>query len=193
MTALNPIAPILSSHDISRFWKKVEIREQDDCWNWKHSLNRCGYGIHHKSKRRILAHVLARFISSGVWPSPGFYTLHECDNPACCNPRHLWIGTHLDNMRDRDRKGRVASGDRAGTRTKPESTPRGDVHWSRRTPEKMARGESFSPSKLNTEKVLEIRRLWSTGNHTQEAIARMFGVIQSNVSAIVLRRSWKHV
>lgn len=87
-----------------RFWEKVDKRGPDDCWEWNGSRTR-GYGYFTIRKKATRAHRLSFFLEHGHWPQPE--CLHSCDNPACQNPRHLWEGTQLDNIRDACQKGRI--------------------------------------------------------------------------------------
>jgi hypothetical protein len=100
--------------DEPRFWKKVAKGADDDCWEWKTTKSPDGYGhFHHDGGKLINSHRFAYMICRGEIP-PGKIICHECDNPGCCNPRHLYVGTHEDNMRDRQMKGRTARGERHG-------------------------------------------------------------------------------
>ena len=86
------------------------------CWLWIGEIDADGYGqyVAEKIKRpdggyikkRLKAHRLSWRLYRGEI-SEGLEVCHECDNPGCVNPDHLFIGTHADNMRDRDRKNRV--------------------------------------------------------------------------------------
>jgi hypothetical protein len=87
----------------------------------------------------------------------------------------------------------VARGDATGVRKHPESRPRGDDHHARRTPEVIPRGTDFPQSKLDEDKVREIRRLYATGNYTQKQLAEMFGVTQHLICLIIHRKAWAHV
>lgn len=90
-----------------RFWSKVEVRGTAECWPWTAATDGHGYGaIAASGQRRTLqAHRVAYALKNGPIPD-GLKVLHRCDNPACCNPTHLWAGTQADNMRDMGAKGR---------------------------------------------------------------------------------------
>jgi len=95
-------------------WSKVDKRGEDECWEWKGFRNHDGYGRTWINDKGYYAH---RVIYSLVYPNAislnaptsqnetGFL-LHTCDNPSCCNPKHLWVGNHADNMADKVAKGR---------------------------------------------------------------------------------------
>lgn len=91
---------------IQKFWSKVERGAADKCWHWTAGLTKWGYGqttIAYKSYR---AHRLAWAFHNGQPVPDGMSVCHSCDNPACCNPHHLWIGTIKDNTLDMVKKGR---------------------------------------------------------------------------------------
>lgn len=75
------------------------------CWLWLLSLDRDGYGRCSLGPKFVNAHRLSWTAFRGPIPF-GMHVLHTCDIPSCINPDHLWLGTHLDNMRDRSAKGR---------------------------------------------------------------------------------------
>lgn len=95
-----------------RFWSKVDRRKPSDCWPWTAGTNPAGYGrIGIGTTTVVLAHRLAWKLTNGPIPN-GLWVLHRCDNPPCCNPAHLFLGTDTDNMRDATRKDRLAFGSR---------------------------------------------------------------------------------
>ena len=93
----------LESAAINRFWAKVNRSDPDACWNWTAGKNLDGYGRFRWLTVKKQAHHVAYYLQHRTWPT---YLMHQCDNPACCNPSHLKQGTHLENIRDRDSKGR---------------------------------------------------------------------------------------
>lgn len=84
---------------IDKFWRRVDIRIPEACWNWKSSFKSNGYGIIKVNGKTLSAHRMAWEISYGPIPE-GMLVLHKCDNSACVNPDHLYLGTYKDNKRD---------------------------------------------------------------------------------------------
>jgi hypothetical protein len=91
-----------------RFWSKVDRRGADECWSWKGGRRRRGYGIFSAGGSQLLAHRMAWQLSRGPIP-PKMFICHHCDNPPCCNPAHLFIGSAADNFHDMIMKGRARS------------------------------------------------------------------------------------
>src|SRR5690349_6136897 len=91
-----------------RFWSKVDRSRDDTCWVWKAGRDRAGYGQFwvYDRGRSIGAHRIAYELINGPIPE-GMFVCHTCDNPPCCNPTHLFVGTPADNTTDRDQKGRL--------------------------------------------------------------------------------------
>ena len=95
-----------------RFWEKVDKRGPDECWPWLAGRIGNGYGgFRLTTSRRTTAHRVALMLS-GVEVPPELHVLHSCNNPPCCNPRHLRVGTPADNANDRSIAGHTASGER---------------------------------------------------------------------------------
>ena len=145
-----------------RFWSKVDKRNPDECWNWKGSLFAGGYGqfsLNHSTP--VPAHRFSYELCNQPIPE-GLYVCHTCDNRACVNPAHLWVGTQSENIKDMFRKGR-------------DNHPHGEeVNW----------------SKLTEQQVRDIREQTASGIY-QYVVAEKYGICQSNVSRIVNRNSWK--
>lgn len=88
------------------FWRNVEKLDAASCWPWigKSSVKSRGLAIY--KGFRMLAPRLAYWIKFGIKPPADKFVCHSCDNPSCCNPAHLWLGTVKDNNRDMFAKGR---------------------------------------------------------------------------------------
>lgn len=96
---------------VERFWSNVEKRGPDECWPWTGGVQTAGYGIMcvgtlGGNLRRWLSHRLSYLIHHGELDD-SVLVCHHCDNPPCCNPKHLFIGDHSDNIRDASSKGRL--------------------------------------------------------------------------------------
>lgn len=92
------------------FWSRVAIGAPNECWEWRGFLRPDGYGHAWMGRARghWLSHRAALYFATGECP-PDLDVLHSCDNPACCNPVHLRLGTHNDNMADCHAKGRTVA------------------------------------------------------------------------------------
>ena len=204
--------------DEGAFWALVDRSGGPDaCWPWIGRRFPNGYGYFQGPRplrRSVLAHREAWRFTNGEL-ADGLFALHHCDNPPCCNPAHLFTGTHTENMADMYRKDRgptgerhgwhrhpelVPRGDRNGMRRHPESVRRGDQHHARLHPERiargdrsgarlhpetLARGERNGNAKLTDDQVAEIRTRYATGGISQSALGREYGCAQCTVSEIV--------
>jgi hypothetical protein len=136
----------------------------DACWGWKGATANGGYGKlgsydENGKPITVRAHVVS--YEKHVGPVPdGMWVLHSCDNPPCCNPKHLFPGTPLDNTKDMHAKGRAAV---------REKHPR---------------------TKLTVYQAEQIRRMCAETPLLQREIGKKFGVDQSNVSAIHHKKIW---
>jgi hypothetical protein len=153
---------------IERFWSKVDIKNDDECWLWKEARDdNSHYGVFWDfvQKRTRRAHVVAYEIFTGDKVEADFIVMHLCDNPPCCNPHHLIKGTKKENTHDMVSKGRGG--------TPP-----------------LIRGENHPKAKLTENNVREIRELIKSGL-SQKKIARIFGVNRGTISCIYSKRNWK--
>lgn len=148
---------------MDRFMEKVNKTET--CWIWTGCIDKKGYG--QISPGRRLSSKRAHRVSYELFVEPipkGLLVCHKCDNRACVNPDHLFLGTAADNTRDMMIKNRGNS----------------------------ARGERHRSAKLTVEKVLEIRERSSKGESNRK-LAREYGVGPDQISRIVNRKKWRWV
>lgn len=179
----------LTDDELRRFEKKVNkdgpIPDQSNphymglerCHVWTASLRNAWYGQFNLRKKIWTAPRLSWVISRGEIPH-GMHILHKCDNPACVNPSHLFLGTPFDNAVDRTRKGRTASGKFHGSVTKPEAVPKGSTHKN---------------SKLKESDVKEIRDSYARGGETYKSLAKRFGVRAPHIGKILKGQKWGHL
>lgn len=145
------------------------------CYLWMRGTNGAGYGMVWFGGRMQLAHRIVYETFFGPIPD-GAHVLHKCDTPLCCNPRHLFLGTTVDNMRDCWEKGRnyFQNGGERG-----HGAPN--------------HGEANGRSKLTDSQVREIRELHTTGEYSYRKLASMYGVTYGLIGHIVRRKAWAHV
>jgi hypothetical protein len=148
-----------------RFWEKVDVGGPDECWPWKAAKNKKGYGLIGRGRRgegNIRSNRAAWELTHGEIPD-GMLVCHICDNPPCCNPKHLFLGTPRQNHDDKVAKGN------------------------------QVRGVKTCTAKLTPDKVRNIRFMYATGGYTQKELARLFNVTPQQVGRIVRRERWKHI
>lgn len=88
-----------------RFWEKVERLGPDQCWSWRGTRGRGGYGRFWFQERTHAAHRVSWIFENGEF-EPRLLVCHKCDNPSCVNPNHLFLGNQSENVVDMVRKGR---------------------------------------------------------------------------------------
>jgi len=149
----------------ARFWHKVRIGGPDECWPWTGHQNPKGYGVIGYRGKLFVAHRVAWMLTFGDVPV-GMSICHHCDNPPCCNPSHLWAGTHAENMRDMMVKGRNHS---------PGLSPN--------TP--------FRETRFRWPLVRTMRAIYATGKVSTALLGRVVGIGQSAAYNIVHNRTWR--
>jgi hypothetical protein len=86
-----------------RFWRRVDIKSPEECWEWQGSRRGDGYGQFYVQGKHRAVHRFSFFITNFYWPS---VVRHKCDNRCCVNPHHLEGGNQSDNMKDVLERGR---------------------------------------------------------------------------------------
>lgn len=107
----HPAPELAEAVTISRFWRMVEQRGDDECWLWTGDTNPDGYGVFYYKGKMRPAHEMALSFTTGEIRPEGYDTCHSCDNPPCCNPACLRFGTRQDNVDDMIARGRNRRGD----------------------------------------------------------------------------------
>lgn len=104
----------------TKLWRHVQRGEPDVCWPWT-GVRMAGYGRVKTGARpvHVFAHRVAWQLTNGDIPE-GMSVLHRCDNPPCCNPAHLYLGTHQDNVRDMMERGRHRPGRQGRAKLAPD-------------------------------------------------------------------------
>src|ERR1017187_5880356 len=161
---------LLSDCIQKRFWSKIEKLHPDDCWLWKCAVNIDGYAVRTIRSAgglyQVRAPQLAWVSEHRTMIPDDKQILHNCiGQRRCCNPGHLRVGTQKENVHDTLRQGR----------------------W------QYSKGEFSATHKLTTPEVIEIRRLYAGGNHTQVALGKMFNVAGAHICLIVHRKQWTHI
>jgi hypothetical protein len=155
---------------LPRFERKAFPEPMSGCWLWEGHLNaKTGYGRMYGNIRGATAHWSAHraayLLYKGDIPD-GMQVCHRCDNRACVNPDHLFLGTATDNMQDASKKGRL---DWKGMRPVPDQ-----------------KGEKHPMAKLTREAVEYIR----SSDESQNQLAKRFGVKQASIWRVIHRKTW---
>lgn len=146
-----------------RFWFCVVRKSNDECWEWTGTKTNRGYGNIEIDGHAVGAHRLSYIIHFGEIP-PNMDICHHCDNRGCVNPNHLFVGTNMDNVQDKIRKGR------------------------------QPHGMNIKLSKLCDDDIPKIRSLYATGKYSQREIAKMFGLkTHVSICRIINGTGWKHI
>lgn len=163
----------LSDGDVARFESHVDRLGEGDCWPWKMYCFPFGYGAFKFARRSVVAHRVAWVLKMGSVGNE--CVLHRCDNPRCCNPSHLFLGSKSDNSADMVGKGRHARGDRHAVRKNPS----------------LVTGERNPRAKMSIGDVQEMRVAYAFGGVTMKQLAAKFGVSPAQAHRIISGRQWR--
>lgn len=173
--------PHLTQAITDKFWARVDKTPgqgpKGDCWCWTGATSTLGYGqVNVYGVGVFLATRFGYLIQHGKDPAE-LYICHECDWPPCVRGTHLRADTQAGNLGEASIKGRMAFGDRNGTRTHPES---------------VCRGVQLPCAKFTEEEVLNMRELYARGTLINQ-IAAIFKASKETIRAIIRGESWTHV
>lgn len=146
----------------NRILNNIQINKETECWEWQKAKNGDGYGTTTHLGIRYPVHRLSYELFVNIIPS-NKQILHSCDNPCCCNPAHLRVGTNYDNVQDRQKRNR------------------------------QAKGVTHGRHKLTEEEIISIHNLYATGKYIQQDIADEFNVSRSHICNILNDKFWKYI
>jgi hypothetical protein len=156
---------------VNKFIFKIDttpgLGPEGDCWEWIGTVGKKQqYGLFscRKNGKKIQyrSHRVAYELYYGILIPYNMMVCHHCDNPKCCNPLHLFLGTALDNSNDKINKSR-----------QPDLS-----------------GEKCGHAKLSWNQVNNIREDWDTGKYTQQQLSNKYNIVPSGISSIICNKNW---
>lgn len=138
------------------------ISKTNSCWLWIGNKDKDGYGVIKFHQKGLKAHRVSAVIYKHE-KIEGYCVLHICDKPGCVNPKHLYLGTQKENANDRKQRKREGN----------------------------LKGENNGRAKLTWNLVIEIRQKFKTGNSTKIALAKEFGITDTQIGKIIRGEAWK--
>lgn len=147
---------------------KIKKDEKTGCWEWQDKTEPNGYARVFMAPYRWPVHRAACWIFKGPFPQEAFIC-HTCDNRKCCNPDHLYVGSHKSNMEDMKKRGRY-----------------------RGVPPPPCKGEDCKWAKITERQAIMILELYAL-YPTVAGIAKVTGIHRKTISDIVNGNSWRHI
>ncbi len=149
---------------IDRIWKHINKKSDIECWEWMGVKDKNGYGRIRINKKMYSSHRIIYELICGPIPE-SICVCHSCDNPSCCNPNHLFLGSQSDNIKDMIIKGR----------------------WRKANNFKELNGAH----KLTQQQVNKIRNLYSTSLYTYKELAIKFKMCKESIGHIIRYETWR--
>ena len=156
---------IFTDSDLVRFWGSVSKLSSAECWLWTKAKDRYGYGVFWHDGKNQTAHRASKMIQLGALTPSHIHVCHTCDVPACVNPDHLWLGSHIDNVQDKVDKNRHLN---------------------------VARGETHVFAILTEVQVSMIMHRLVAGDPLGD-LALTYNVHPATISAIKIGDNWRHL
>jgi hypothetical protein len=161
---------------MGRAEKRIIRDRSSECWDWQSSTRAFGYGqvtfCQGAQRVTLSAHRVIWQLFYGAIPS-GMCVCHHCDNPACCNPDHLFLGTRSDNNKDMFAKGRARPGPKTKGYRRPEVS-----------------GERSGASKLSWAQVRSMRADYARGGVSAVALGKKYGIGRTAAANILSGATW---
>lgn len=146
----------------NHFWKCIDIKTENECWNWNKHSKQDGYGRTSFNNKTSMAHRIAFELHNKRPITYNMILCHSCDNRLCCNPNHLREGTHKDNSDDKFERGRFI----------------------------FMKGETNGRAKLTNDIADTIRKRYKEEKITQSQLAKEYNVSQHTISKIISNKRY---
>jgi len=154
--------------DLDYIKEKIQnyTKDKAGCWIWNGATTNFGHGRIKINNKTLSVHRISYEIHRGKIPN-GLFVCHHCDNPTCINPKHLFLGTRSDNMKDAYNKGRIKI----------------PCHH----------GEYAYQHILTEKDVKKILKIKKEKKISEQELGKKFGVARNTINNIINNRNWKHI